>query len=158
MKRLLSIAVLMLFAASAFATDRFNQSPEQMALATTGRILRIDLKSATLKVRGAETQPSRNVPEIKESLWQRIGVKIPSVRMPGRIAIALPGRASKVSSKSASETINPNEFLVVTTDDTLFQDGSEPLRLEDFHVGETISIHGSLNGTTLKASRIAKWD
>jgi hypothetical protein len=156
MKRLLSIAVLMLFAASAFATDRFNQSPEQMALATTGRILRVDLKSGTLKVRGAESQSSKNVPEIKESLWQRIGVKMPSVRMPGRIAIALPGHNSKISAKS--ETINPNEFLVITTDDTLFQDGSDPLRLEDFHVGETISIHGSLNGTTLKASRIAKWD
>ena len=158
MKRFLSIAVVVLFAASAFATDRFNPNPEQMALATTGRIIRIDLKSGTLKVRGAESQPSKNVPEIKESLWQRIGVKMPTVRMPSLIAIALPGRASKISSRSASETINPNEFLVITTDDTLFQDGSEPLRLEDFRVGEIISIHGALNGTTLTASRIAKWD
>ena len=157
MKRLLSIAVLVLFAASAFATDRFNISPEEMALATTGRIIRIDLKSGTLRVRGAESQAPKNVPEIKESLWQRIGVKMPSVRMPGLIAIALPGRTSKISSKP-SDTINLNEFLVVTTDDTLFQDGSDPLQLEDFHVGETISIHGVLNGTTLKASRIAKWD
>ena len=129
-----------------------------MAVATTGRIMRIDLKSGTLRVRGAESQPPRNVPEIKESLWQRIGVKMPNVRMPGRIAIALPGHTSKTSSKPAPDTINPNEFLVVTTDDTLFQDGSDPLRLEDFRVGETISIHGVLDGTTLKASRIAKWD
>src|SRR5215475_5748723 len=157
MKRLLSIAVLVLFAASAFATDRFNISPEEMALATTGRIIRIDLKSGTLKVRGAESQAPKNVPEIKESLWQRIGVKMPSVRMPGLIAIALPGHNSKISSK-APDTTNANEFLVVTTDDTLFQDGSDPLQLEDFRVGETISIHGVLDGTTLKASRIAKWD
>jgi hypothetical protein len=156
MKRFLSIVVLVLFAASAFATDRFNISPEQMALATTGRIIRIDLKSGTLRVRGAESQAPKNVPEIKESLWQRIGVRMPSVRMPGLIAIALPGRTSKISPKP--DTINPNEFLVVTTDDTLFQDGSDPLQLDDFHVGETISIHGVLNGTTLKASRIAKWD
>jgi hypothetical protein len=157
MKRLLIIAVLLAFAASGFATDRFNQYPERMALATTGRIIRIDLKSGTLKVRGAESQPTKSVPEIKESLWQRIGVKMPNVRMPARIAIALPGHASKVSS-SKPDTINPNEFLVVTTDDTLFQDGSDPLRLEDFRVGETVSIHGVINGTTLKASRIAKWD
>jgi len=157
MKRLLSIAVLVLFAASAFATDRFNKSPEQVELATTGRIVRIDLKSGTLKVRGPESQLPKNVPEIKESLWQRIGVKMPSVRMPGLIAIALPGRTSKISSKSP-DTTNPSEFMVVTTDDTLFQDGSDPLQLEDFHVGETISIHGVLDGTTLKASRIAKWD
>jgi hypothetical protein len=158
MKRLLSIGVLVLFAASAFATDRFNNAPEQqVALATTGRIIRIDLKSGTLKVRTAESQPPKNVPEIKESLWQRIGVKMPSVRMPGLIAIALPGRTSKISSRPP-DTLNPNEFLVVTTDDTLFQDGSDPLQLEDFHVGETISIHGVLSGSTLKASRIAKWD
>ena len=157
MKRLLSIAVPVLFAASAFATDSFNKSLEQMKLATTGRIMRIDLKSGTLKVRGAESPLPKNVPEIKESLWQRIGVKMPSVRMPGLIAIALPGRNAKISSRPP-DTINPNEFLVVTTDDTLFQDGSDPLQLEDFHVGETISIHGVLNGTTLKASRIAKWD
>ena len=156
MKRLLSIAVLLAFAASGFATDRFNQYPGRMALATTGRIIRIDLKSGTLKVRGAESQSPKNAPEIKESLWQRIGVRMPNVRMPGRIAIALPGHASKVSSKP--DTINPNEFLVVTTDDTLFQDGSDRLRLEDFRAGETVSIHGVLNGTTLKASRIAKWD
>src|SRR5215470_7903172 len=157
MKRLLSIAVLALFAASAFGTDRFNNFPEQMALATTGRIMRIDLKSGTLRVRAAENQPQKNVPEIKESLWQRIGVRMPSVRMPGLIAIALPGHNSKISSK-APDTTNPNEFLVTTTDDTLFQDGSDPLQLEDFRVGETISIHGVLNGTALKASRIAKWD
>jgi hypothetical protein len=146
-----------LFAASAFATDTFNNLPEQMAVATTGRITRIDLKSGTLRVRGAEGQSPKSIPEIKESLWQRIGVKMPSVRMPCLIAIALPGHTSKISSKP-TDTISPNEFLVVTTDDTLFQDGSDPLQLEDFHVGETISIHGVLNGTTLKASRIAKWD
>ena len=157
MKRLLSIAALVLLPASAFATERFNNSPEQMELATTGRIVRIDQKSGTLKVRGPESQPQKNAPEIKESLWQRIGVKMPSVRMPGLIAIALPGRNAKISSRPP-DTINPNEFLVVTTDDTLFQDGSDPLQLEDFQLGETISIHGVLNGTTLKASIIAKWD
>src|SRR5215471_2964702 len=128
MKRLLSIAVFVLFAASAFATDRFNISPEQMAIATTGRIIRIDMKSGTLKVRAAESQVPKNVAEIKESLWQRIGVKMPSVRMPCLIAIALPGHTSKISSKPP-DTINPNEFLVVTTDDTVFQDGSDPLQL-----------------------------
>ena len=37
------------------------------------------------------------------------------------------------------------------------EDGGDSIRLEDFKAGETISIHGSLTGTTLTASRIAKW-
>jgi hypothetical protein len=117
----------------------------------------MDLKNRTMKVRGAETQP-RSVPEFKESLWQRLSVRMPSVRKPGRITINLPGRSARAAAKSGSDTWTPNEFLVVTTDDTVFQDGIDPLRLEDFHVGETISIHGVRGGTTLKASRIAKWD
>ena|SRR5215831_15482391 len=157
MNRILSIAILVLVTASAFATDRFNnQDLRQKSIATTGRILRIDLKNRTLKVRGAESQSLRNVPDIRESLWQRIGVKMPSVRMP---AISLPGYNTRSSSaKPASDNLAPNEFMVVTTDDTLFQDGVENLRLEDFRAGETISIHGALTGSTVNASRIAKWD
>jgi hypothetical protein len=162
MNRILSIAILLLVTASAFATDRFNnvnnQDLRQTPIATTGRILRIDLKNRTLKVRGAESQSLRNVPEIKESLWQRLSARMPSVRKPS-IAIALPGHNSRSSSaKSATDNQPPNEFMVVTADDTVFQDGVETLRLEDFRAGETISIHGVLSGSTVNASRIAKWD
>lgn len=143
----------MLITASVFAADRANLEPEQMSIATTGRILRVDLKNRTLKVRAAESQAAR-APEIKESLWQRLGVKMPVMKMPNvhmpSISISLPGRNSKTSS--------PNEFMVITTDATVFQDGSDSIRLEDFRSGETVSIHGMLDGSTLKASRIAKWD
>jgi hypothetical protein len=157
MNRILSIAILLLVTASAFATERFNnQDLREKSIATTGRILRIDLKNRTLKVRGSESQSLRNMPEIRESLWQRISVKMPGVRMP---AISLPGHNTRSSSvKPASDNLPPNEFMVVTADDTLFQDGVETLRLEDFRAGETISIHGALNGSTVNASRIAKWD
>jgi len=157
MNRTLSMAILLLMTAPAFATDRFNnQDVRQTPIATTGRILRIDMKNRTLKVRGVESQSLHNMPEIRESLWQRISVKMPSVRMP---AISIPGHNARNSSaKLASENLPPNEFLVVITDDTLFQDGAETLRLEDFRTGETISIHGALHGGTVNASRIAKWD
>ena len=156
MNRTLSMAILLLMTASAFATDRFNnQDVRQTPMATTGRILRIDMKNRTLKVRGVESQSLRNMPEIRESLWQRISVKMPGVRMP---AISLPGHNTRSAAKPASENLPPNEFMVVTTDDTLFQDGIETLRLEDFRTGETISIHGVLHGSTVNASRIAKWD
>ena len=161
MNRILSIALLLLLAASAFATDRFNnfnnQDLRQTPIATTARILRIDLKNRTLKVRGAENQSLRNMPEVKESLWQRISVRMPSVRMP---AISLPGHNSRNSAAKpvTDNNLPPNEFMVFTTDGTLFQDGAEMLRLEDFRSGETISIHGVLNGISVNASRIAKWD
>ena len=156
--RTLSIALLMLMAVSGFAADRFNQDPEQMPIATTGRILRIDAKSRTLKIRASESQSAHIVPEIKESLWQRISGRVPSVRMPS-IAVILPGHAARNSSiRPSQEGLIPNEYMVILTDDTLFQDGIENLRLEDFHSGETISIHGVISGSTLKASRIAKWE
>src|SRR5215831_16174169 len=161
MNRILSIVVILLVTASDFATDRFNRDPEQMSIATTGRIIKIDAKNRTMKVRGSEGPAVRNAaaPEMKESLWQRIGVKMPNMRMPGGITIALPGRTTKVpTAKPAPEATNLNEYTVVTNGDTVFQDGIDPLRFEDFKSGETISIHGLLTGSTLTASRIAKWD
>jgi hypothetical protein len=161
MNRILSIAVVLLVTASAFATDRFNRDPEQMSIATTGRIVKIDAKNRTMKVRGSEGPTTRNAvpPEMRESLWQRIGVKMPNMRMPGGISISLPGRATKVpAAKPAPDGTNLNEYTVATSSDTVFQDGIDSLRFEDFKSGETISIHGLLSGSTLTASRIAKWD
>ena len=86
-----------------------------------------------------------------QGLKQRIGVTLP-----GGITIALPGR--KNPSKPANNAINNlDEYIVVTTKDTVFQDGGESIRLEDFRTGENISIHGVLSGSQVTASRIAKW-
>jgi hypothetical protein len=52
---------------------------------------------------------------------------------------------------------NPDEYIVVTTGNTVFQDGVDAIHFEDFKSGETISIHGMLKGTTLTALRLAKW-
>jgi hypothetical protein len=148
----------MLLAISGSAADRFARDPEQVTVATTGRILKIDLKNKTLKIRGSDAQSlsvrnvSQNVSQMMQGLRQRMGVTLP-----GGITIALPGRG-KSPSKSSQETVNTlDEYTVVVTRDTVIQDGGETIRLEDFKAGETISIHGALNGTVLTASRIAKW-
>ena len=159
MNRILSSAILtMLLAISGSAADRFARDPEQVTIATTGRILKIDLKNRTLKIRGADGQSlsvrnvSQNLSQMMQGLKQRIGVTLP-----GGITIALPGHG-KSPSKSPQETVNTlEEYTVVVTKDTVIQDGSEPIRLEEFKSGETISIHGALSGTVLTASRIAKW-
>src|SRR5438876_10738495 len=155
MKRLLSIALLLLMAVSASATDSNWRNPEQVTLATTGRIVKIDLKNRILKVRGSDQQQLRNLPDMRQSLKPKVGFTLP-----GGITIALPSilTGKNPSSKpAANEQNNLDEYTVVVTKDTVSQDGSDSIRLEDFKNGETISIHGVLSGNTLTASRLAKW-
>jgi hypothetical protein len=151
--------MLLLLAVSGSAADRFARDPEQISIATTGRIVRIDAKNKTLKVRGSDPQTlsvrnvSQNLSQMMQGLKQRIGVTLP-----GGITIALPGHGTKTPSKPADDAANNlEEYTVVVTNDTIFQDGGENIRFEDFRAGETISIHGLLNGNTVTASRIAKW-
>lgn len=157
MNRILTIAAVLLLAISAFATDRFNQNPQQLSVATTARIMKIDAKARTMKVRGAENSALKIAPEFRESLWQRIGVKMPSMKVPG-VTIALPGKANRIPQIKSDVVANPNEYMILTTNDTAFQDGPDSLRFEDFKTGETISVHGELRGAILTATRIAKWD
>ena len=86
-------------------------------------------------VRGSESSAGRSVSGIEMS-W---------IMIPGAIPISLPERAG-------------SEYTVVTTSDTAFQDGADPLQFEDFKRGETISIHGVRSGRTVTASRVAKWE
>jgi hypothetical protein len=157
MNRIFSIALLLFLAISANASDRFARDPEQVSIATTGRIVRMDLKNKTLKVRGSDNQnqnlPIRNIAQMMQSLRQRIGLILP-----GGISIGLPGRNGKNTPKPAADAANNlDEYTVIITKDTVIQDGGDNIRLEDFKTGETISIHGILSGSVLTASRIAKW-
>ena len=156
MKRILPCAFLLLAAICASAADGFARDPAQTSLATTGRIVRIDFKNKTLKMRGADNQNQSifSISQMMQALRQRIGFTLP-----GGISIGLPGRNNdKNSQKSAADAKYPlDEYTVVVTDDTIFQDGGDYIRFEDFKAGETISIHGVLRGSTLTATRIAKW-
>jgi hypothetical protein len=158
MNRTFSTVILLLLAMTASAADRFARDPEQISIATTGRIVKLDLKNKTLKVRGSDGQSlsvrnvSQNLSQLMQGLKQHIGVTLP-----GGITIALPGHNAKPSKPAQDSINNLEEYTVVVTDETVFQDGSETIRLEDFRNGETISIHGVLSGNTLTASRIAKW-
>ena len=155
MNRALTFALLLLAAAPAAASDRNVRDPEGISIATTGRIVRIDLKNKIFKVRGSDNQAIRSLSmaEVMQSLRQRIGFTLP-----GGITIALPGRTAKNPQKPAGDTPNNlDEYTVVYTSTTVFQDGGDSVRVEDFKVGETISIHGVLRGNMLIASRIAKW-
>ena len=130
LQRLLIVTIagvlLLLTALSADAADRDHFAPDSTLLATTGRIVSMDLKNKTFKIRASE------------------GFAGPTVLLVGGVSVRLPGRAA-------------NDYTVVTTGKTLFQDGGEPIKMEDFKAGETISIHGTLNGNILTATRIAKW-
>src|SRR2546422_47712 len=56
MKPILSSAMLLLLAISANAADRFARDPEQISIATTGRIVKVDAKNKTFKIRGSDPQ------------------------------------------------------------------------------------------------------
>ena len=160
MYRILTGAILLLLAISGSAADRFARDPEEISMATTARIVKIDLKGRTLRVRAADNQSltvrntHQNLSQMVVGLKQRIAVSLP-----GGITIALPGRTGRVPSKPADENKvnNFEEYTVFVTNDTVFQDGGDYIRLEDFKPGETISIHGSFNDNILTATRIAKW-
>ena len=93
-------------------------------------------------------------------------------RKPKPMFIATTGRIVAIDTKARTMTVSNSagpailrlvpsgldEFIVVTTTDTQFQDGADPIRFEDFKLGDTISVHGKLRGSVLKASRVAKWD
>jgi len=158
MNRILCIAIILAGALTASAADRFARNPEHISIATTGRIIKIDQKNKTLRVRGSDGQTlsfkavSSNISQMMQGIKQKIGVTLP-----GGITIALPGR-NKTTSKPAENTPNNlEEYTVVTNNDTTFEDGSDSIRFEDFKNGETVSIHGVLSGNTVTASRIAKW-
>ena len=124
-----------------------------MVIATTGRIVTIDLQNKTFRVRGSDGQAISNLIDLRP----KGTVPAPIITFPGGVSIHFPGRLAKSPAKTNATTPNLDEYTVVTTPKTLFQDGGDSIRLEDFMPGETISIHGVLSGNTLTASRIAKW-
>lgn len=155
---MLPIALLLLVVSSAGAADKFVPNPEEISVATTGRIVKIDAKNKTMRVRGNDGQNfsvrgvSQNLGQVIQGLKQHIGVTLP-----GGITIAFPGRGKAVAKADKKPPSALDEFNVIVTNETVFQDGAETIRFEDFHNGDVISLHGTLKETTLTASRIAKW-
>jgi Domain of unknown function (DUF5666) len=158
MNRILCIAIILAGALTASAADRFARDPEHISIATTGRIIKIDQKNKTLRVRGSDGQTlsfkavSSNISQMMQGIKQKIGVTLP-----GGITIALPGRTKNSSKPADNSANNLEEYTVVTNNDTTFEDGSDSIRFEDFKNGESVSIHGVLTGSKVTASRIAKW-
>ena len=152
--RLVSSLLLVLFLLAAMfarAADRHRFAPEGTFIATTGRIMMIDLKNKTLRVRASDDQFTQRFLMAKQGDRSRV------ITFPGGATIRFPQRTGKHPSPASSTTPNLNQYVVVITSKTVIQDGVEPMRLEDFTIGETISIHGWYAGNTLTASRIAKW-
>jgi hypothetical protein len=150
-KTLLMLAISLPIAILATAADRNRLAGDSMFLATTGRIVRIDLKTRMLRVRGTDSEPARNFAQAKPHPAS------PVITLPGGLSIHIPVRVDRNPSKTTATTPNLDEYTIVITSKTLIRDGGEPILLEDFAEGEIISIHGVLNGNTLTASRISKW-
>ena len=141
MNRFIPVVVGLLVGVSVFASDRFGTDHEQLSIATTGRIVRINPKARTMTIRSSDPALAPSIPSLK----------LPQIVFPGGIAVTLPSSSPRPAASS------PSEYTLVTTNETAFQDGADSIRFDDFKTGETISIHGVLNGAVLTASRLAKW-
>jgi hypothetical protein len=152
--KVLALALFLSVAVFAAAADGNRQGFEGMAIATTGRIIAIDLENKTFRVRGSDGQGASNLVDLRP---KKI-VPATIITLPGGLSIHFPGRSAKhPAARRSGNAPNLDEYTVVITGQTLFRDGGDSIRLEDFTPGETISIHGVLSGRTLTASRIAKW-
>ena len=101
---------------------------------------------------------SREHPAQKIATTGRI-VTISATDRTMRVSSSLTLRtATGTQPKHTSSVKSADEYTVVTTGETVFQDGVDVIHFEDFKCGETISIHGVLKGTTLTAFRLAKWE
>jgi hypothetical protein len=149
-KALMILPVFALTSLLAAAADQGRSTGDGMFIATTGRIVAIDLQNRMLRVRGSDTEPLRNLIRPKHRFASSM------ISLPG-LGIHIPLRVDRNPSKTSANTPNLDEYTVVITNQTLIQDGGDPIHLEDFSEGETISIHGVLHRHMLKASRISKW-
>jgi hypothetical protein len=151
MYRTVSVVVASLMTLSVFATDKVAGNSGPLSIATTARIIKMDRKARTMRVRSSEGTPATGHLLMDGLFGQRREFTLPEILLPGGITVALPG------TKPVSDWAGGGDYTVVTTSGTAFQDGGEPIRFDDFKTGETISIHGVIKGTTLTASRLAKW-
>jgi len=148
MLRIPVAAVALLLSIAVFASDRPNRQPQMIA--TTGRIIKSNTRDKTMTVSGPASAAGNNILP-KQRSW-RVGLQLPGLVIPGGLTIPWP------QPKSSSTVETRDEYTIITTTDTVFQDGGEDIQFEDFKTGETISISGALKGTTLTASRLAKWN
>ena len=146
------LAISLLIAAALLAADQDRFTGAGMSLATTGRIVTIDLQNRMLRVRGSDNEPAPQYVHTRRHLSTSV------ITFPGGLSIHIPLRVCRNPvSKTSTGVPNLDEYTVIITSKTLIQDGADPIRLEDFTEGETVSIHGVLNGNILTASRFSKW-
>jgi len=155
---MLTVAAALLTATSAFSSNCFTREHPAQVIATTARIIRINTKNRTMVVSGSEGAALHHMVAQKETSWPHLAVQLPGITLPGGITFPWPGGNGRAPQPQSTSNIErADEYTVLTTSDTLFQDGSDSIQFEDFKTGETISIHGELKGTNLTASRLAKW-
>jgi len=156
-KRILpALALLLLVALSASNAHGDGKKSERIQIATTAFITRIDIKNNLFKVRSSTKPPEPNagIPTRQERNRGWVEVILPT-----GVTIRLPMNVDREPvNKNVEDVVNnATEYTVILTDATVLSDGYLPIKLEGFAIGERISIHGTFNGTNLKATRISKW-
>jgi len=115
-----TILILTLFLSAALvasAADGNRQASAGMVIATTGRIMTIDLQNRTFRVRGSDGQAISNLVD-----WTpKRTVPTPAITFPGGVSIHFPGRPAKSPARTNGSTPNLDEYTVVTTGQDIVQ-------------------------------------
>jgi hypothetical protein len=143
------VALFILVALSASVVYGDGEKSERIQIATTAFITRIDIKNNLFKVRSSTKLAE---PNERNRGWI-------AVILPTGVTIRLPMNANREPvHKNVEDALNNGtEYIVTLTEATVLSDGYQPIKLENFEIGERISIHGTFNGTNLTATRISKW-
>src|SRR5215472_10005499 len=108
-KSLVMFAIALSTALLAAAADRDRPAGDGMFIATTGRIVSIDLKNRMLRVRGSDSAPARNFTQTKPRLSS------PVITLPGGLSVHIPVRVERTTPKTTGGTANLDEYTVVIT-------------------------------------------
>src|SRR5436309_15960523 len=105
----LMLVLFLLSGVFAKAADRHRLVPDGMFIATTGRIMMIDLKNKTLRVRASDDQFTQNFMLAKQ------GDTSPVITFPLGATIRFPQRTGRHPSPAGSTTPTLHQSLIVMT-------------------------------------------
>src|SRR4029077_18958033 len=121
-KTLMVLAISLLTAVAVSAADQDRITGQGMFIATTGRIVTIDLQNRMLRVRGSDSEPARHLVHTKRHF------STPVITLPGGLSIHIPLRVDRnPASKTSAGVLNLDKYTVVITSKTLIQDGADPI-------------------------------
>src|SRR5947209_1208556 len=102
------LAISLLIASALLAADQDRFTGAGMSIATTGRIVTIDLQNRMLRVRGSDSEPARQYVHTRRHFSTTL------ITFPGGLSIHIPLRVDRNPvSKTSTGVPNLDEYTVI---------------------------------------------